>query len=195
MYDSCFQVMSFFLFGGGFQWVCAKRASRHHPSLRFEKPVRLFRLHECGAGTGAEATSLSVGATFDWVQAPVGWGPKDRLVPFLVRGAAGGPAGCRFFWDCNRPPMGRWGGCGRAWDVTHVRCVGPTSPSRPWMRCFAKSERNVLGCDRRNSIYRNKYILSIGMGSQYSRYTGTCHILLAQVPNQVKRSFSARASC
>ena len=37
--------------------------------------------------------------------------------------------------------------------------------------------------------------LSIGMRSQYSRYTGTCHILLAQVPNQVKRSFSARASC
>ena len=37
--------------------------------------------------------------------------------------------------------------------------------------------------------------VSIGMRSQYSRYTGTCHILLAQVPNQLTRSFSARASC
>ena len=59
----------------------------------------------------------------------------------------------------------------------------------------------VRGRQERLEGYINLYIsiyiyfLSIGMGSQYSRYTGTCHILLAQVPNQVKRSFSARASC
>ena len=57
----------------------------------------------------------------------------------------------------------------------------------------APSNRSPLGAGI--NIYNYIYILSIGMRSQYSCYTGTCHILLAQVPNQVKRSFSARASC